>query len=544
MDEKLATKKKGMSIGIESVVKREVANNRYLTRSIVVLLAIVLVSFAALKSMPVLFPAFGADHDHLTYEVLTSVLLGIAACGLAYGTWATKRLRKELKARSSAHNEALALAQHDPLTGLPNRRRLLEAFSDLSRDLKPGCFRAVMMLDLDGFKPINDVYGHAFGDNLLRSFADRLAETLGKEGIVARLGGDEFAIVSPVFKEKSEAAGFARRLLTRINDRFEFGDRQISIGSGIGIAMYPHDGHAITELLRRADIALYRAKSSGRSTYRFFEVDMDASILHRTLLEQRLRRAISEHEVKAHYQPILDLNSGRIAGFEALARWTDCDFGNVPPLQFIPIAEDCGIISELTQHLLADACQVASAWPDDLYLSFNLSPVQLQDPSLPTQVDAILTEHGFPPHRLVLEITETSLVKNPESAKRILTELTELGISIALDDFGAGHSSLSYLRDFPIRKVKIDRSFTERMLTDKQCAAIVEAILVLSKGLDIDAVAEGVEENDVHSALNANGCHFGQGFLYAAAVSAEDAATLLDSQVDGRLPFAEKTDAA
>ncbi|WP_425070135.1 putative bifunctional diguanylate cyclase/phosphodiesterase [Roseibium sp.] len=515
-----------------------------MTRSIVALLAIVLVSFASLQLFPLLFPTYGSDHSHHAYDILTSVLLGLAAFSLAYGTWATKRLRKELKVRSSAHTEALALAQHDPLTGLPNRRRLLEAFSDLIRDVKPDHFRAVMMLDLDGFKPINDVYGHAFGDNLLRSFADRLAETLGKEGIVARLGGDEFAIVSPVFKDKSEAGGFARRLLTRINDRFEFGDRQISIGSGIGIAMYPHDGHAITELLRRADIALYRAKSSGRSTYRFFEVDMDASILHRTLLEQRLRRAISEQEVKAYYQPILDLDTGKIAGFEALARWTDADFGAVPPLQFIPIAEDCGIISELTQHLLADACKVARTWPEDLYLSFNLSPVQLQDNALPEQVSSILNANDFPPQRLVLEITETSLVKNPDSAKRILAELTDLGISIALDDFGAGHSSLSYLRDFPIKKVKIDRSFTERMLSDKQCAAIVEAILVLSKGLDIDAVAEGVEESDVHDALNQNGCHYGQGFLFAAAVSAEEASGLLDAQADGRLPFGAKTDAA
>ena len=199
----------------------------------------------------------------------------------------------------------------------------------------------------------------------LRSFAERLAETVGNDGIVARLGGDEFAIVSPVFKDKSEASGFARRLLTRISDRFEFGERQISIGSGIGIALYPHDGHAITELLRRADIALYRAKSSGRSTYRFFEVDMDASILHRTLLEQRLRRAIEVEDVKVHYQPILDMDTGRIAGFEALARWTDSDFGNVPPMQFIPIAEDCGIISELTRHLLAKACETAAkTWPD------------------------------------------------------------------------------------------------------------------------------------------------------------------------------------
>ncbi|TYC67607.1 EAL domain-containing protein [Stappia sp. BW2] len=494
--------------------------------------------------IPVFFPAFEIDHSQLTFDFITSLVLGIAIFSLAYGAWATQRLRKELKARSSAHSEALALAQHDPLTGLPNRRRLLEAFADLTHEVKPECFRAVMMLDLDGFKPINDVYGHAFGDNLLRSFADRLAEILGKEGIVARLGGDEFAIVSPVFNEKSEAAGFARRLLTRISDRFEFGNRQISIGSGIGIALYPHDGHAITELLRRADIALYRAKSSGRSTYRFFEVDMDASILHRTLLEQRLRRAISEHQVRAYYQPILDMDSGRIAGFEALARWTDTDFGNVPPLQFIPIAEDCGIISELTHHLLEDACKVAVTWPDDLYLSFNLSPVQLQDPALPVQISTILNKNGLSPSRLVLEITETSLVKNPESAKRILTELTEAGISIALDDFGAGHSSLSYLRDFPIKKVKIDKSFTERMLEDKQCGAIVEAILVLSKGLDIDAVAEGIEDSAVHDALNSNGCHYGQGFLYAAAVSSEDASGLLASQINGRLPFSKSIDAA
>ncbi|GAB4543365.1 MAG: hypothetical protein Tsb0019_42300 [Roseibium sp.] len=497
-----------------------------------------------MKIFPFLFPVDRSDHFHQTYEMITSVLLGLSFLGLAYGAWATRRLRKELHATSSQHSEALVLAQHDPLTGLPNRRRLLEAFPDLTRNIKGNCFRSVMMLDLDGFKPINDVYGHAFGDSLLRSFADRLAETVGNDGIVARLGGDEFAIVSPVFKDKMEATGFARRLLTRIGEPFELGARQILLGSGIGIALYPNDGHAITELLRRADIALYRAKTSGRSTYRFFEVDMDASILHRTLLEQRLRQAIADREVKAHFQPIMDMQSGRIAGFEALARWTDSDFGKVPPLQFIPIAEDCGMISELTRHLLADACKAAKSWPDHIYLSFNLSPVQLQDPSLPSQVSAILDDHGLSPNRLVLEITETSLVKNPEAAKRILTQLSEIGISIALDDFGAGHSSLSYLRDFPIGTVKIDKSFTERMLTDKQCAAIVEAILVLSRGLDINAVAEGIEETAVHEALNSNGCHYGQGFLYAAAVSADEVPALLASKLHGSAPQAEQNSAS
>ncbi|MEM5580874.1 EAL domain-containing protein [Roseibium sp. AS2] len=501
-----------------------------------------LVSFATLRLFPVFFPADRSEHAHEVYDIVTSILFIIALFSLVYGVWSTRHLRKQLIERSSAHSEALSLAQHDPLTGLPNRRRLLEAFSVLTGDVKAGSFRSVMMLDLDGFKPINDVYGHAFGDTLLHSFADRISEFIGNDGIVARLGGDEFAIVSPVFNDKADAAGFARRLLTRISEPFKLNDRQISIGSGIGIALYPNDGHAMTELLRRADIALYRAKSSGRSTYRFFELDMDASILHRTLLEQRLRQAIAANEVAANYQPILDMKTGRIAGFEALARWTDSDFGKVPPLQFIPIAEECGIITDLTKHLLAEACRTAKTWPEELYLSFNLSPVQLQDNSLPAQVAAILEEHGFPANRLVLEITETSLVKNPEMAKRIISELTESGISIALDDFGAGHSSLSYLRDFPISKVKIDKSFTERMLTDRQCAAIVEAILVLSKGLDIDAVAEGVEETETHQALNSNGCHYGQGFLYAAALSAEDAIALLASQEDGRLSFAGSAD--
>ncbi|GAA0778358.1 EAL domain-containing protein [Roseibium denhamense] len=511
----------------------------------VALLGIVLVSFAALQLARIFLSVPLFERPHPVIDIAFSVLLGASAVGLGFGIMSNRRLRKKLKANSSAHTEALAMAQHDALTGLPNRRRLLEVFPDLTRDLKHDTFRAVLMLDIDGFKPINDVYGHAFGDVLLRGFADRLVETLGKDGIVARLGGDEFAIVSPPFTDKAEASGFARRLLTRINDRFEFDERQISIGTGIGIALYPHDGHAVSELLRRADIALYRAKSSGRSTYRFFEVDMDASILHRTLLEQRLRKAITEHAVHVRYQPILDLEKGRIAGFEALARWTDSDFGYVPPLQFIPIAEDCGIITELTKHLLQEACKEAVKWPKDLHLSFNLSPVQLQDTSLPDQVLAILDETGLPPERLVLEITETSLVKNPATARRILTRLTEAGISIALDDFGAGHSSLSYLREFPIQKVKIDRSFTKRMLEDKQCAAIVEAILVLSNGLDIDAVAEGVEEADVHNALNSNGCHYSQGFLYAAAVSGDEARTLLASQADGALPFKQKkTDAA
>lgn len=523
---------------------RNLFSARFFTHSLAAIFIAAIFCFIFFLYMPHILEEAHEDSGHLIFDIATGIFMIIALLGVLCGVWATSRLRQELRARSSQHSEALALAQHDALTGLPNRRRFLEAFPDLCDDVKDGHFRAVMMLDLDGFKPINDVYGHAFGDSLLRSFADRLAKTVGQDGLVARLGGDEFAIVSPAFQDKAEVSSFARRLVTRITDRFEFGDRQISVGTSVGIALYPLDGHAVTELLRRADIALYRAKSSGRSTYRFFEVDMDASILHRTLLEQRLRRAIDDGDIVAHFQPILDMNTGRIAGFEALARWWDSDFGAVAPTQFIPIAEDCGIISDLTRHLLAQSCIAARDWPDELSLSFNLSPVQLQDPALPEQITNILKASAFPPSRLVLEITETSLLKNPDSARRILQELTAAGISIALDDFGAGHSSLSYLRDFPIKKVKIDRSFTERMLTDKQCAAIVEAVLVLSKGLNIDAVAEGVEQDEVHEALSSNGCQFGQGFLYAHALPAKEAAALLSRQEAGQPPFSGSSNVA
>ncbi len=532
-----------LCIGAEFLENREDADNRFLRRCIIVLLAIAFAGVAAMKLFPGIVSGEPAELNQSITSAVTFLLLGIATTGLLTGFWALRRLRKELNERSSEHSEALTLAQHDSLTGLPNRRRLLQVFQDLTRDMDPEGCRAVMMLDLDGFKPINDVYGHAFGDNLLRSFAERLLETLKGEGIAARLGGDEFAIVSPVLSDKSEASSLARRLLTRINDEFVFGDRQVTVGSGVGIALYPHDGHAITELLRRADIALYRAKSSGRSNYRFFEVDMDASVLHRTLLEQRLRRAVTKDEVKVFFQPILDMNSEKIAGFEALARWTDDDFGAVAPMQFIPIAEDCGIITELTNNLLSHACRAAKSWPEDVYLSFNLSPVQLQDQALPDKILAVLNACDFPAQRLVLEITETSLVKSPDSAKRILNEFAAAGIAIALDDFGAGHSSLSYLRDFPIRKVKIDKSFTGRMLVNRQCAAIVEAILVLSRGLEIDAVAEGVEGSDIHDALNTSGCHYGQGFLYAKAVPEHEAAELLADQENGVAITAERKNA-
>lgn len=466
-------------------------------------------------------------------DLALAAVAGAVAGGVALALWRIRLLRQEAERQEAAAAEAMALAQHDALTGLPNRRRLEQAFPAMVHMLDPEQYRAIMMMDVDGFKPINDVYGHTFGDALLREFADRLVETVGEEGLVARLGGDEFAIITPVLENKDAATGIARRLLNRIQDPFVLGERQVTVSSGIGIAVFPDNGYSIVELLRRADVALYRAKTSGRAAFRFFEVEMDAAILHRTLLEQRLRVAIAAKSIEPHYQPILDLKTRRIVGFEALARWTDRDFGTVPPSQFIAIAEDCGLMPDLTEHLLACACAQAMTWPKEMYLSFNISPVQLQDRMLPLKIVSILGQSGLDPRRLELEITENSLVRDPKATKEILDQLSDAGIRIALDDFGTGHSSLRYLREFHIDTLKIDQSFVARMSSDPESAAIVRAIVGLSQGLGIEAVAEGIEMREQSDVLNTEGCRYGQGFLFSAAIPGSDVLRLIETLSPG-----------
>jgi len=487
-----------------------------------------------------LFPGLGEPGHHAA-EVVVSIAMSSALILSIYFIGSLARMRREIARRKHAYNEALELAQHDALTGLPNRRKFQNVFPELTGNLQPGVRRAVMMLDVDGFKPINDVYGHAFGDKLLRSFAGRIQDTIGPNGFVARLGGDEFAIVTPEFTDRADIASLARRLLSKTQESFDMGPRKVSIGTGIGISIFPDDGYSASELLRRADIALYRAKTSGRSAYRFFEVDMDAAILHRTLLEQRLRRAIDQKDIQVHYQPILDLDKQTIIGFEALARWTDRDFGQVAPTEFITIAEDSGMISDLTDYLLREACRTAVTWPKDLFLSFNISQVQLHDHNLPLKIVSALSEAGLLPDRLVIEVTETAIVRNPNSAHMILDQLASARIKIALDDFGTGHSSLSYLRDFPIHTVKIDKSFTSKMTQNKECAAIVKAVLILSEGLGLNTVAEGIEQPEILEHLHKSGCHQGQGFLFGAAKPADEIAEILErAQITGEREAGEE----
>jgi diguanylate cyclase (GGDEF)-like protein len=503
----------------------------------------VIASGALLAACLLLFAAFSQSTEGWSGGplVVLSVLFSITGGVLVWSARKGKVLAGQLEEAEAALTDARALAQHDPLTGLPNRRHIEMVFPSMVHMMEPDQFRAVIMMDIDGFKPVNDVYGHSFGDLLLKEFAGRLNEVVGEGGLVARLGGDEFAIVTGILAHKDAAAGIARRVLNRVQEPFLIGARQVTVGSGIGIAVFPDNGYSIVELLRRADVALYRAKTSGRSTFRFFETEMDAAILHRTLLEQRLRGAIASNQISPYFQPIWNLRSERIAGFEALARWTDRDFGKVPPSHFIPIAEDCGLMPELTDHLLTRSCQAALQWPEDVYLSFNLSPVQLHDRMLPLRILTILGNTGFPPERLEIEITENALIKDPRTAREILGQLSEAGMRIALDDFGTGHSSLRYLRDFRVDRIKIDRSFVAGLGDDGEngeSAAIVRAILGLAAGLGIEAIAEGIEEQEQKLQLSREGCNFGQGFLFSQAITAEEAYALVCANV-ARQPDAD-----
>lgn len=504
--------------------------NRDQTTIVALCLFIVVGGYGLSRTHPLEFVPVETAMWHEAFELFVSYSICVGVAVFVVGLRKLAFLRSEVHNRERAHSKAVELALHDELTGLPNRRMFQEVFTELTQSINPGKHRAVMMLDIDGFKPINDVYGHAFGDTLLQILGQRLSETVGVGGTVARLGGDEFAVISAEIDEKDEATALAHRLLARIQESFELGSRQVSVGSGIGISIFPEDGHSSSELLRRADIALYRAKSSGRASYRYFEVEMDASVLHRTLLEQRLRNALAEDDLQVHYQPIVDLAQNRITGFEALPHWNDRDFGVVAPEQFFPIAEDAGLITDLTEQLLSKACKAATDWPVDVFLSFNISPLQLRDHSFPLKVMSILASSGLAANRLILEITETSLLKDPANAMAILQQLTDANIRIALDDFGTGYSSLTYLRDFPIDRVKIDRSFTTNMTEDKESAAIVAAILVLSQGLGIEAVAEGVEQPETLDQLSEKGCVFGQGSLFGAAESAEAVDRILANQ--------------
>ncbi|MDN2568063.1 EAL domain-containing protein [Aquibium sp. A9E412] len=429
---------------------------------------------------------------------------------------------QRLLGTSPAHTDAADLAYTDPLTGLGNGRRFFDKIERLIDDRAedPAPF-AVGILDLDGFKPINDLFGRGAGDEILQQVAMRLRAAMDGQATVARVGADEFAFLYPLVFSEDAVCEKARMLIEILSAPYDVGERTARLSASAGCSLF-YSGEDTTDLLvSKAETALYHAKRSGRGRVAVYTREMEEAAKRVTRIEQALRRAVSAGEVEPHFQPIVDLRGRRVIGFETLARWTDRDLGSVSPGVFIPIAEERGIIGPLSQLVLRKATEAARDWPSDMFLSFNLSPSQLVDHNTGLHILSILRRTGFDPRRLEIEITETGLMTDPASAEKIVADLRSVGIRVALDDFGTGQSSLGRLRDFHFDKLKIDRAFVASILEDRPSEHIIRAILAMCEGLGMDVVAEGIEAEAQADKLIAFGCGGGQGFLFGRPHDAE-----------------------
>ena len=424
----------------------------------------------------------------------------------------------DITERKRAEARVAYKAQHDGLTGLPNRNQLRQQMEEaLIHARRNGDQIAVIVLGIDNFKSVNDTLGHGVGDKLLRSVGKRLRSVLREEDRLARLNSDKFAIVQSGLKRPEDAVLLAGRLLQAIHEPYLLYGQSLVVSASIGIAMAPGDGEEPERLLKNADLALSRAKNDARGTFSFFESEMDARVQSRRKIEVDLREAIENGGLRPYYQPLIDLASGRITGVEALVRWPHPERGMIPPSEFIPVAEETGLVNALGAMMLRRACMDAVLWPEDVRVAVNLSPLQFRTGSLLAQVMDALKASGLPARRLELEITETLLLEKSSQVQATLHALRALGVRISMDDFGTGYSSLSYLRSFPFDKIKIDQSFVRDLASNRGAQAIVRAIVSLGLGLGVTITAEGVETEEELACLRAEGCHEGQGFLFSSA---------------------------
>jgi len=439
---------------------------------------------------------------------------------------------RDITPRKQAEERIQYLATHDGLTGLPNRvmfGELLNHVLALSR--RNSRKFAVLFIDLDRFKFINDSLGHDAGDALLHEVANRLKGSLRSSDVVARLGGDEFVMLLQDLRGSEQAGRIARKLLSAVIQPIEIGGQECRVTASIGISIYPDDAADETSLMTHADIAMYHAKEEGKNNFQFYDGRLETLSLERLTLETRLRRAIERNELSLHYQAQLDLGNNQIVGVEALLRWNSAELGSVSPAKFIPVAEETGLILAIGKWVLRTACAQSMAWQHaglpPVHVSVNLSPRQLNDPELVGEVRTVLAETGLKPNLLELEVTESSVMHNVERALEVLGALKAMGVRLAIDDFGTGYSSLAQLKRFPIDTLKVDRSFIRELPSDAEDKAIAEAIIAMGKTLSLTVVAEGVETLEQQQFLRERACDQMQGYYFSKPVEPAEFAELL-----------------
>ncbi|MBS9719194.1 EAL domain-containing protein [Tianweitania sp. BSSL-BM11] len=415
-------------------------------------------------------------------------------------------------------------ARRDPLTGLVNRVTL---HATLGRLLQAGKPLTLMALDLDRFKSVNDTLGHPIGDTLLRKVAERLGTVAEDGDVVARLGGDEFTILKPGSFTREQIEIIAKRIVDLVGRTYALEGHMIHIGASVGITQAPHDGSDNDVLMKNADLALYRSKAEGRGRYRFFEQKMDEQMQARRAIELDLRQALALQEFELAYQPQVDLATQEVVGFEALLRWRHATRGLVSPLEFIPVAEETGLIGAIGEWVLRTACRDAVQWPEAITVGVNLSPLQFRNPSLAQTVMSALASSGLAAERLELEITENALLEDTDTVLVLLKQLRDLGVRVSMDDFGTGYSSLAYLQKFPFDRLKIDQSFVRGMGANPEASAIVRAVAALGASLGIKTTAEGVETEEQLAAIRNEGCTHVQGYFTGRPMALADARALL-----------------
>jgi diguanylate cyclase (GGDEF)-like protein len=470
------------------------------------------------------FSAAGPDTETRIVNLSDGRTIAIANRLMPHGGWVATH--EDVTERQRAEQQIAHLARHDPLTDLPNRMLFREKLSEALAHTGRGQQLAVLYLDLDHFKTVNDTLGHPVGDELLCTVAERLRGCLRETDMAARIGGDEFAIVQTGINSPANAAVLARRLRETICAPYNLNGHAAIIDTSIGIALAPGDGTTPDDIMKNADMALYRAKGDGRGVYRFFEPEMDAVMQRRRSLELAMRNALQSGEFELYYQPVINVSDNTVSSCEALIRWHHPERGLIQPVEFVPLAEEIGMIVPIGEWVIRKACSDAASWPRAIKVAVNLSPTQLLNANLLTIIQEALVAAQLPADRLEIEITEAVLMQSTEATLASLRRLRDLGVQIALDDFGTGYSSLSYLRRFPFDKLKIDRSFIGSLGEGTESLNIVRAVAGLARSLDMTTTAEGVETEDQLEQIRELGCTQLQGYLISPPVPLADLARL------------------